>query len=256
MATAFLDLRVQPVYGDFRALLVWTTIPDVAGGLFNIYKSFDGVNDWKLIATGAGIDSAIDTEFLSQGKLSEQYYKVTVDSSGVTYESAIVGTFGAVHREEFGGARMLMQQEYQIHRRFDSLVLCKLRIHAPVCHLCGDPETGQLSGLSLCPNCYATGKDGGFFPPVATYGRFMTTTSSIQKDSQDGTGTTDPSESVVRLVAYPLLRKTDMLVNKSADRRYLVEEADYTYFGGKIPVVAMVKVRLLNATDIRYKFPI
>jgi hypothetical protein len=253
---AFLDVKVQPIYGNFRALITWKVAPELAGGQFIVLKSPDGVNDWKPVTSGVGISDAIDDNLVSQGKLLEQYYKVLVSHRDQAHESPPIGTFGTVRRDEFGAARMIMIQEFQVMRRFTKLLLCKLRVHAPICSLCGDAETGQSIGTSLCETCFATTKEGGFFPPVVTYGRFLTVSPMTKEDSQEGTGSTDPSNQTLRMLAFPLLRKEDMLIDPGADRRYLVETTEYDYFGGKIPVVANVRTVLLAARDVRYKFPI
>lgn len=253
---AFLDVKVQPTYGKFRALITWKVSPELAGGQFVVLKSPDGINDWKPVASGVGISDAIDDNLVSQGKLLEQYYKVLVRHRDQVHESQPIGTFGTVRRDEFGAARMIMIQEFQIMRRFTKLLICKLRVNAPPCKVCTDPDTGQAVGTSLCETCFATTKEGGFFPPVLSFGRFITVSPLTKEDSQEATGSTDPSNQTLRMLAFPLLRKEDMLVDAGADRRYLVETVEYDYFGGKIPVVANVRSVMLPSRDVRYKFPV
>ncbi len=253
---AFVDVKVQPLYGQFRALINWTTAPELANGAFTVFKSQDGINDWQPIASGDGIDQAIDENLVSQGKLIEQYYKVGVTLRGETHESPPIGTFGTVRRDEFGAARMIMQREYEILRRFTPLLLCKLRVFAPPCVRCVDPDTDQGVGTTLCPICFGTLKQGGYYPPVKTFGRIMSITPRVQVDSADGTGSDDPIAAKIRMIAFPLLRKNDLIIDRAADRRYLVNELKPGVFGGKIPVVFVVDAMLMPTSDVRYTFPI
>ena len=124
------------------------------------------------------------------------------------------------------------------------------------CSVCWDEVNHQSKRPNDCPNCYGTQKDKGYQDPVVTYMRIMTISTTTQHDSQDGVGSTDPSIQLARLLAFPLLRKNDLLVHKEADRRYLVNEVDYSYLGGKVPVIAMANLMLLQAKDIRYKVPL
>jgi len=253
---SFLDVKVQPIYGQFRALITWKTVPELASGEFVVLKSPDGVNDWQPVASGSGIEDAIDENLVGQGKLLEQYYKIRVTSRGQAHESPPIGTFGTVRRDEFGAARMVMQKEFEILRRFTRFLICKLRVNAPPCKRCVTLDTDQAIGTSLCPECFATKKEGGFFPPVVSYGRIVKSSPIVQLDSREGVGSSDPSNHVIRMIAFPLLRKEDMLIDPVADRRYLVNDVDPSVFGGKIPVVLSVNTQLLVSRDIRYTFPI
>ncbi len=256
MQQAFQQVKVQPIYGKYRALITWKVNPELAAGSFVVFKSADGVNDWQEVAKGQGLEEAVDDNLISQGKLIEHYYKVRVTKDGKTFDSVPVGTFGEIRRDLFGAARVLMNTEYDVLRRFTRFLLCKLKVNAPPCPVCVDDETGQAVGTSLCESCYTTRKLGGFYPPIATFGRVLSTTPQAQMDSQDSTGTSDPTRSKIRMIAFPRLRKDDLLVNPSADRRYLVEDVEYSDLGGAVPVIATVSTVLLVAKDIRYKFPL
>lgn len=253
---AFIDVKVQPIYGKFRAVIAWKVEPHLEDAAFDVFKSHDGLNEWTLLGTVQGEDHFVDENLLSQGKLLEQYYQVRCKKNGAVFLSSKIGTFGTVSRMEFGASRRIMEIEYEAMRCFTKVHLFKLRVFGPPCPVCVDPDTEQAVGVSLCPNCYGTQKDKGYMEPAVTFMRIMTISPTVQADSADGTGTTDPSIQVARLLAFPLLRKGDMLVHKEADRRYLVNDVDYSYLGGKVPVIAMANLMLLQSKDIRYKVPV
>ena len=253
---AFTDFKVQPVYGQFRALLTWSVSSPLEGGHFEILKSTDGLNDWQVIGTADGESFFVDENLLRQGRLFETFYQVKAQRNGHQAVSSVVGTFGTVSRMEFGAARRIMEMEYQALRCFTKVHLFKLRVFAPPCPLCVSEDTGQAVGTALCERCYGTQKDRGYADPVVTYMRIMTISPVQKVNSQDGTGATDPSEQLLRMPAFPLLRQGDLLVHKEADRRYIVNSLEPYLLGGKIPVVVMVNASLLTASDVRYKVPL
>ena len=123
-------------------------------------------------------------------------------------------------------------------------------------HRAVDTDTDQAVGISLCEFCFGTTKEGGYFPPIKSYGRFLTFGPTRQMDSRESTGSTDPVAAKIRMLAFPLLRKNDLLIDVGADRRYLVNETQPNRLGGKVPVVLTVDAMLLTSVDIRYKFPV
>lgn len=256
MDNPFKKVTVQPTYGDFRAIIRWEVDPKFADGTFTVTRSPDGINDWVVVQNGKGLEFSSDETLLDQGKFYERYYRVEVRKGGERFESETVGTFGKVSRQEFGAARHIMNLEYSVLRKFTEFHLCKAIVAGPVCPECSLDETEQHVSTSLCPRCYGQGVDGGYYPPVVTYGRQMTKTDVVQNDSQSGTGSNDQDRGVWRLLAFPLLRKNDLLVDLGADRRYLVDSFTPFLFGGKIPVVFMVTLTMLEKKNIRYTFPI
>lgn len=255
-AKGFIDVTVQPIYGSFRALIKWKVEPKLESATFCIEKSHDGVNSWKRIGTVKQNDFFVDTDLLSQGKLIEQYYRVTAETENNRVTGPVIGTFGTVTRQDFGAARHIMDLEHQSLRRFTKVHIFKLRVFGPPCPKCVDPDTDQAIGTSLCEVCYGTTKEKGYEDPVVSFMRLMAVSPVTQVNSQGGTGASDPSLQVARMLAFPLLRQNDLVVHKEADRRYLVDEVEYSFFGGKIPVVAMVKLQMLPTNDVRFRIPV
>jgi hypothetical protein len=251
----FADVKVLPTYGDFKCVITWTMADKRLAGDYVVKKSPDGVGEWSVMASGRGIDAALDTDLFSTGGLFQNFYQVFVTREGKTGASPIVGTFGAIQREIFGAARYIMNMEYSVLRRFSKLWLYKGLWTTEPCKECTDPATGQGVGTSLCETCWGTAWEGGYAPPVTTYARFMSQSNSVQNDSQEGTGSTSPIYRKVRMLSFPMLRKDDMLVEPLSDQRYLVESCEHGYLNGQVPTMAMVQMSLLNTRDVRYKIP-
>jgi hypothetical protein len=252
-----LELKVQPIYGKFRAMIQWVAEPRVQDHTFIVRKSPDGINDWRVIGQVVGNDHYIDEDLLRHGRMMEQYYRVTaVGPGGKEVHSDMVGTFGRAERSEFGAARQIMELEYTAMKRFTQVHLLKLKTYGPMCPACVDEDTDQSIGVSLCERCWGTSRDGGYHPPALTYMRIMTISPVAKIDSAEGAGSSDPSLQVARMLAYPMLRKEDLLIDRDSDRRYVVDHANYALLAGKIPVVATVNLRLLQQDDVRYRIPL
>jgi hypothetical protein len=253
---SFAEVRVLPNYGGDRAIIRWRLADNSIRGRFTVFKSPDGVNNWERLAEATDTEFVFDDRFFSQGKWFQWYYRVAWESGGETAQSNIVATFGDVRREEFGAARVVMNQAYQQLRRFTRIGICKLRVTAGACAVCVDRETGQQVGISLCQNCYGTGLDGGYFPAVASHMKIGENSDVVQIDSPEGAGARDMIRVKSSMLAFPFLRKDDLVVDPKSDRRYLVETISNGMLIGKIPVLSTVSMLLLRSQDVRYKFPV
>ena len=252
----FLDIKVLPTYGDFSALITWRLSAGFERSTFSVYRSPDGINDWQLIGKEKGITSFRDPGLAPDGKLNETYYRVTLEKGELKAASDTVATFGTVPRREFAAARKIMELEVRQLRHHHAVKVCKLRVTGNPCPICVDPDTGQVSGSSMCDTCYHTGYEGGFWAPVDTFMRIEQRSQSVQVDSAEGAGSTDPTYDKARMLAFPFLEKNDLIVYPPADRRWLVESCEIAYFNGKIPLIATLSLVLLRRTDVRYSFPI
>ena len=257
MASPFIDVSVLPMYGKHQARITWRVTPGHEKGKFIIFKSPDGINNWKELGKVSGIMGAfVDTELIPRGRWDEAYYKIILQYNGQRYDSDVLSTFGSISRTEFGVARTIMQHEWESLRLVTPVKYYKLRTDGAKCPRCVDKDTGQAVGVSLCPTCYGTTYDGGFYDAVDSFMHIGVIGSKIQEDTREGTGSTDPVAVHARMPAYPMMEKNDMIINPRADRRYLVEKIDYAWLNGKIPVYAEVDLMLLTRSDIRYTFPI
>lgn len=253
MATTFHSINVYPAYGAMSARIAWRMLPGHESGRFLVYKSDDGVSDWKQIGTVDNGQEFLDPNLLANNKLSEAYYRVIQQANGRRSDSDIVGTFGQVSRQEFCAARYIMDLEFKHLRQFGVSYLFKLRSGAAKCPVCTDPATGQKLATSLCESCYGTGVDGGYHPAIKTHARIRAVATRAKVDRPDGAGTDEPVNTRLRMLAFPMLDKGDLVVMPASDQRYLVDVIDYSLVGGKIPVVAEVTTQLLRRTDVRYR---
>lgn len=255
MENPFIDVVVSPAYGQNQARISWRMRPGYQYGRFTIFRSPDGLNDWRELGSTDRDAGFIDNGVISDGKLSQFFYRVELQKDGKHYSSAVISTLGALTQTEFGACYYIMTLEYKQLLQCSKILIFKLRVTSPRCPACVDPDTGQKIGISLCEVCYGTGFEGGYWPGVISYMRLLTQSPVTQLDSADGAGSTDPSMYKMRTLAYPPLIKDDMIVVPDSDHRYLVDTQEISYLKGKAPILSMVDMTLLRRTDVRYKLP-
>jgi hypothetical protein len=257
MAAPFLDVSVLPMYGQLRARIMWRLQIGFESGRVFVFESPDGLNNWRELGNVPSRESEfLDEHLIARGRLDEAYYRVVLRNKARTYESDVISTFGKLTRSEFGMARVIMMHEWDTLVQFTAIKFFKLRSDGERCVLCVDKDTGQMIGTSLCPVCYGTGFEGGFYPSIDSFMHIGNMSTKIQSDSREGVGSSDMSTIKVRTMSYPLMEKNDLIVNPSADKRYLIESIDYGMFHGKVPVYAEMQIQLLPRNDIRYTVPL
>jgi hypothetical protein len=133
-----------------------------------------------------------------------------------------------------------------------SVVILKQKIGGTVCKACVDVDTRQHQGSTLCDKCYGTGIEGGFDEPVITFVEMQGQQKTIKYDNQ-GRGSDDDTQVQIRVVAYPEMRRGDIIVNPRTDHRYIVNGFDTYEFKGIVPFVYHLKCELLTREDIKYK---
>jgi hypothetical protein len=257
MNSPFVDVSVMPMYGALKARIMWKVQPGFDRGNLFVSKSCDGINNWhQLGETTTKSGEFIDTKLIARGRWDEAYYKVEIQQNGQRYTSDVISTFGKITRSEFAIARVIMQHEWETLRQFTPIKFFKLRSDGERCTNCMDEDTGQKVGTSLCKVCYGTGFEGGYYPALDSYMHIGQISSKIQDASREGVGASDPVTIRVRMMSYPMMENSDLIVSPLSDKRYLIDTLDYGFFNGKVPVHAEVQLQLLARNDIRYTLPL
>jgi hypothetical protein len=252
------DITVSPSYGKNTALIRWRPDATVAHGNFIVQKSNDGITaPWVTIGSDFGLTEFVDTSFLVPNKHTQIHYRVIVQANGKRYDSQSVATFSKLRRNEFGLLhRMLSLENLRMNaaRNGIEVVLLKQRISGPPCD-CVDPDTKQELGTTLCEDCYGTGVKGGYYDPIYTYAEILTIDNNIQYDTS-GKDVTDSTPVTFHIIAYPELRKGDLIVKKDTDERFIVNDVNPFMFRGVVPFTYQVNAELLHRDHVRYKVPI
>jgi len=126
MPHPFLDVTVSPTYGHYTARIIWRVSIGWEKGIFNIFKSDDGVTEFKQIGSVENQTDFEDAELLPIGKFTETYYKVTTETRRTRILLRPIGTFGKITREEFCVARYILSLESRVMKRFTRIMAFQL----------------------------------------------------------------------------------------------------------------------------------
>jgi hypothetical protein len=254
MSEAFLNFTVTPHWGDNSVALVWKVVPVLQNGRYIIFRSLDGKTGFEEIGSGVGLDFFVD-QVAPQDRITQYYYRITLQANGRRFDSDVVGTFGTVPRIEYGLAHQIIRLEYLRMRRCCPIKIYRQRLGGVICPKCSDQDTEQQIGASVCDVCFGVGFEGGFQAPVDSHILIISAKADpgITIDSPDGTGSNDPDLDMARLLPYPPLRKGDLIVNPETDIRWLIENLTPYQVNANVPVVYDAKLYLMRRNDVRFK---
>lgn len=256
----FIDIVVQPSYGENRCLVRWVVLDDYRLGEFTVFRSYDGTSWTPLNADNPVIDGSgvfEDSDVLLDQRFEKVRYRIYLHTQAKEdFDSPIVGPYEKLNRREYGIARRIMQLELRNMaqgRNGIPVIILKPRRRGKPCE-CVDPVTGQGTQTTVCRKCFGTGFEGGYTAPLRSW---VTVVQRSPIDPQDAEGASvDTIGAMFRTLAYPPLQKDDVLVHPSQDDRYVVGKVESFEFKGVIPVVYHVTVEQLARRDIRYKIPV
>jgi len=248
----FRELKVLPSYGKHSALITWEVDTEYRDGFFTVLRSKDET-EWETIFTGNAETQYVDHDFVIRNRLANFFYQITVQKKTVTHKSDVVATFGPVSRECFGTANVILQDWGKKIQQGTAVKIFKQLAYNPPCPACTDADTGQKIGTTLCKVCFATGYEGGFGEAIDSWMLKASEPARATIDMEDGMGTRDAQICQVRMLAYPTLRRGDMIVDVGRDDRYLVGASTPFSVFGKLPILYDTQMELLRRNDIRYQ---
>jgi len=157
ISPAFIDVSVQPSYGKGKVMVTWQVMRDYTDGDFFVYKSETGEAPWLLLNPTVGLVSQplrgvfhIEDEFHSKDPASIPHYRLLMQHRDVDHESAIVGAYDNLTRQQYAGVYRVLQQELRRmkHNGVEVWHCIPLTFGEPNPRI--DPDTNQQLGVD-CP---------------------------------------------------------------------------------------------------------
>jgi hypothetical protein len=199
---------------------------------------------------------AFDTEQRVFGKTNWTYYRVLVTSSLGTYTSMPTGGLGTLSQRDWLKAKNLirrMKTQYRLGEGQEGYLL-KRRVTGQKCRQCLDFQTQEVRD-PMCPSCFSTGFECGYFYPMACVWANITPKSRrIQLDGDRAT----VNDIVVqaKMILVELMGEDDVWVNKVTDDRYYVHKIDHTVEVRGVPVFGNVELRPIAYSSVIYDIEI
>ena len=254
MDLAVTKLDVFPHY-DGGFVFSW----EVSGGfnlrppwVFHVEQAASPTGEWIDIS-GPVIDRFVFKEDGRQliSKSAVLYFRVSMEADGKKFYSSTLQPYGDLGRKDFLIAREIMRKEV-LHMRGMAGVACSLYSVAtfgPPCPKCKDPITGDIR-YSDCPACFGTGRLHPYNGPYDMWMSFTSDQKHVHQD--DGAGTMEHKMFQVRVVANPVAKKNDIIVDRGSDKRYYVNEAAVVAEIRRIPIVQQLSVSEAPVSDNAY----
>lgn len=265
MSPLFRNLRIIPHHGTRTAVVQWELPASATGGAVIVAWSETGLpGTWVVRNPQAPVAALVgtysDTSFIINNGQVVGYYKLLLTLGGEEFFSAPIGIYGAMDREDYGIAHMIIQSEYEEMRGGNGY---------PIWHLVpmssgtltgnADPDTGEVvgpecPGTPLADSGYGTPYVGGYHRPVLTWLRVINEKRDSLSDSASGNGTHQTQVMSVRLLNFPKPLRGHVLVDPMTDRRWIVSDNIQGFSHRAIyPVAYEVDVELIPQSDPVYR---
>lgn len=260
----FIDVTVQPSYGERRVLISWIVASGYEDLKFYVFRSMNnGAPPWKALYDKAiSGTSCEDDAFLVKNIMQLVYYQVVGVRGEDKFYSNPIGLFDKLSRSEYGAVHRIMQLE---HKRMHSgrlgngvSVYHFLPLVEGVPNSGYDPETGQKLIMNCVDNDgYGLPFKGGYSPPIKTWVEFGPAGTEVNAMREDGQGAGMLCEVQARMLAFPKPMLNHLIVHPATDNRYVVKEQVRPFlFRGIVPVAYAVVLELLQRSDSRYNVPL
>lgn len=256
MASPFYAFRISPNYlGGF--LYSW----EISGGFndpapwtFIIQKGSTAEGPWETISPEvvnaiAWRDSGGKHLY---GKANVLYFRAVMRTPRGMYISPVIQPYGDLSRRDYLLAREIIRRE-ALRARVLSGRECDLYIRStfgPKCTFCIDPVTGDVRD-SHCKKCLGTGRYPAYFGPHRMMLSFSPDVSHHKINSNDGTHETRTFEA--QAIGNPVMKKGDVIVDLSQDKRYVVGSASVVSEVRRIPCLQRVAFEEAPLSDPIYR---
>ena len=215
-------------------------------------------DDW--VDVGLPVENtcyAIDPTKRSYGRNQDTHYRVVVTTPRAVYYSAPTATCGILNPRDWRIAKEIVRKE-RLRLRYTSQdgYLLKRRVSGENCTRCLDLQTNEVTD-PFCPQCYGTGKQCGYFYPLACiWADLSPKTRRMHQDDQGVRGTVSDIVIPARMLMLPLIDENDVWVSRKTDDRYFIHRIQDVAEIRGVPLAANVELRPAAYTDVIYSIPI
>jgi hypothetical protein len=245
--------------------VMWTLVPGFNDPLpwsFQLEVGNTGdpnADDWE--AVGLEIENSCyaidpDQQNYSKGEQST-HYRVRLSTPAGLYYSDPTAKAGILQPRDWRLSREIIRKERLRHRYANSDgFLLKRRVTGNDCPVCLDFQTMEITD-PYCPQCWGTGKECGYFYPIACiWADLSPTTQRLHLDDQATRGTIRDIRVSARMLMLPLIEEQDVWVNRKTDDRYYIQAIQNAAEMRGVPLIANVELRPAPFTDVVYRIPI
>lgn len=228
---------------------------------FQLQYGTHPTGDASWINVGAMEDNIfyrIDTDRRDFGQRIAGFYRVKLIAGPIEYTSRATSVDGTLsYRDWRIAAEILRQERVRAGYAAQEGYLLRYRSTGNPCSRCLDPQTNEPTDAN-CPHCFGTGKQCGYYYPLACVWADMTTADrNLMLDRQLAMGTIDNVVVAARMFTFPpFIGARDVWVSQRLDQRYEVGRVQHIAEIRGVPLLANVELRLLPYSNPVYNIAI
>jgi hypothetical protein len=240
--------------------VMWDLIPefkDPTPWVFQLQVGETGnedASDWDDV--GLAVENtcyAIDSQKHEYGSTANTHYRVKLTTPAGTYYSAPTAKTGILQPRDWRLAKEIVRREL-VRFKYSAQdgYLLKRIISGPGCTRCLDFQTGEVTD-PYCPQCRGTGKECGYYYPMACIWADLTPQSKrMDVDDQAVRGTVQDIVVTGRMLMLPLIAENDVWVSRKTDERFYIRSIQHIAEMRGVPLLANIEMRPAPFTDIIY----
>lgn len=216
-------LEIVSVYPDVgRKVRVQWQIDTSQVGLgpftFTLFRSGSPQGPWDTVASGlSNVYVYDDTLPLLYGINKDVFYQVEASPGNIG--SLPRSVLNNVDRKKYLLIRKIQRDEQVMLRKGNGteVYVIKKRHFGPRCTDCWDKRSGIVLRKD-CGTCGGTSFEAGFFTPVKTFAKVTPSTEGIDLTAPTSTPETEVAQAMLQ--AFPLVSRSDILVEPETNKRW------------------------------------
>lgn len=257
-------LLVYPAYPG-STLVTWDLHPNFRDQLPHTYqlqrcRTANPDDEWENIGQPEqDVIAIVDPDSVRSGFILDCFYRIVLTTPRGQYVSKPEGCFGQLHREEWKLANEILSKEALYFRRTAVPgVLLQVKREGQRCPYCtaGTYDDGIVN--SHCPHCFGTGYLGGYHKPFQFQAWQVSPSQLNEIHYSDNVASINMSVDryQARATGIPEIRNGDIWVDLSTAQRFKVSGSKVIAQIRRVPLVRMIDMELMAASDIVYHIPI
>ena len=263
----FQRLIVYPAYPG-TTYITWDLHPNMQDPRPYTYQlqrclSANPDEDWEDVGNPqtdaiALVDLLSDPNSIRSGYLLDCFYRVILTTSRGKYTSAPEGCFGQLHREEWKLANEILAKERLLFKKtaVPGVLLQAIR-SGDRCPYCTDQYTDGITN-SHCEHCFGTGYLGGYHKPFQFQAWQVSPSQKNEVHYSENVATINMSVDryQARATGIPEIYNGDIWVDLSTAQRFKIRASKVIAQIRRVPLVRIIDMDLIPASEIAYKIPI
>ena len=257
-------LLVYPAYPG-STMITWDLHPNFKDQLPYVYqlqrcRTANPDDEWENIGSPeTNVIALVDPDSVRSGFLLDCFYRVVLTTSRGKYVSAPEGCFGQLHRDEWKLATEILSKESLLFKKtaVPGVLLQVLR-QGERCPYCSAGTYDDGIGNAHCEHCWGTGYLGGYHKPFQFQAWQVSPSQLNEIHYSENVAAVNMSVDryQARATGIPEIYNGDIWVDLSTAQRFRISASKVIAQIRRVPLVRIIDMELIPASEMVYKLPI